>query len=160
MLFPKKLLKTKGHQALLISSAASHYPYCTFFTDCISSFVLSPYVTTLTIALDSFLAQTLRLLQGQGKAVELLMISRQTTKNHCKATRWFCLHILLEMHNSSSLRCGLCCWGAAGIAPQRLRNPTEISDALFLILADRTVRAGTPTVQCRIAKYRFCQCLV
>lgn len=82
MLFAKEFFKTQEHEALLISSAANCYPLYILhwwylqFCSC-----LNPSVTTLTTALDSFLAQALRLLQGQGEAVELFMVSGQTTKS-------------------------------------------------------------------------------
>lgn len=125
MLFPKKFLKTQGHEALLISSAANHYPHCTFFTDCILSFVLNPYITTLTIALDSFLAHALRLLQGQGKAVELFMISWQTTENTAKLPAGSVYTFFQKCITAPVCAAGCAAEGVAGVAPQRLWNPTK-----------------------------------
>lgn len=85
-------------------------------------FILNAYVTTLTIAFGSFLAKALRLFTGTGQSSRALYDFMTDHKKHCIATRWFCLHILLKMHNSSSLLCWLCCRRCGWFHPAEARK--------------------------------------
>jgi len=61
---------------------------------------------------------------GLGQSSKALYDFMTDHKKHCIATRWFCLHILLKMHNSSSLLCWLGCWRCGWHHPAEAMKPS------------------------------------
>lgn len=76
-------------------------------------FCFKPLCSHINYSFRQLLGPGSETFAGSGQSSRALYDFMTDHKKHCTATRWFCLHILLKMPNSSSLLCWLCCgrWG-------------------------------------------------